>query len=125
MSAVARLRGAGRFVNPLTRPLARRVPPLALVHHRGRRSGRAYRTPVQAYRCGDTWIVMLPFGTDVDWVRNVLAAGGGTLERRGRLINLGTPRLLDGDAALPRIATPARWLMRLVRVGDAIEMTVL
>jgi hypothetical protein len=37
-----------RPLNPLVLPLTRRVPPLAVLHHKGRRSGRSYDTPVPA-----------------------------------------------------------------------------
>lgn len=36
------------LLNPLVLPLTRRVPPLAVLHHKGRRSGRPYDTPVPA-----------------------------------------------------------------------------
>nr|WP_051876969.1 hypothetical protein [Cellulosimicrobium sp. MM] len=62
---------------------------MAVVRHVGRRSGREYRTPVFAfaYRDDPTGPVRVAFaltyGPDVDWVRNVEAAGELALERRG------------------------------------------
>ena len=38
------------FTNPVMGTFAWLVPPLAVVHHRGRKSGRSYRTPVVAFR---------------------------------------------------------------------------
>ncbi|MGY2063804.1 nitroreductase family deazaflavin-dependent oxidoreductase, partial [Nocardia gipuzkoensis] len=37
-----------RFVNPVVRPLAPYLPGFAVIEHRGRKSGRAYSTPVNA-----------------------------------------------------------------------------
>jgi deazaflavin-dependent oxidoreductase (nitroreductase family) len=54
-----------------------------MVVHRGRRSGRRYRTPVLAFRVDDGYVVALFYGADRDWVRNVLAAGGCTLSGAG------------------------------------------
>ena len=40
------------FTNPLLKTVAWLVPPLAVVGHVGRKSGRAYRSPVVAFRTG-------------------------------------------------------------------------
>jgi len=43
-----RMAALPRLLNPLVLPLTRRVPPLAVLHHKGRCSGRSYDTPVPA-----------------------------------------------------------------------------
>ena len=48
--------------NRLMRPLAGVVPPLAVVHHVGRKSGRAYRTPVLAFPVAGGYVTPLPYG---------------------------------------------------------------
>ena len=65
----------------------RRLSPVALVVHQGRRSGRRYRTPVMPLPLRDGFLVSLPYGPGRDWVRNVLAAGGGSL-RQGEGLSL-------------------------------------
>jgi deazaflavin-dependent oxidoreductase (nitroreductase family) len=55
----------------------------AALHHTGRRSGTAYVTPVWAHRVGESFYVGLPYGTGVDWLRNVRAAGGCDIEHDG------------------------------------------
>ncbi|MEU9023293.1 nitroreductase family deazaflavin-dependent oxidoreductase [Actinomadura sp. NPDC048394] len=84
------------------------LPPLAVIVHKGRASGREYRTPVTAFRSGDRLIVGLPYGADTDWVRNLLAEGRGGVERLGRVRRIGRPRVLTAaDAAdLPAAARP-------------------
>src|SRR5258708_19419373 len=71
------LRVGTRLFNPLTLALAgsRRLPLFAVVHHRGRRSGRSYTTPVGARRTADGFVIPLTFGERADWFRNVQAAG--------------------------------------------------
>ncbi|WP_206615222.1 nitroreductase family deazaflavin-dependent oxidoreductase [Rhodococcus spongiicola] len=64
------------------------LPGFALVHHRGRRSGRAYQTPVNAFRIGNGYRVALTYGADSDWVRNVLATGDFDITVRGRTLHL-------------------------------------
>jgi deazaflavin-dependent oxidoreductase (nitroreductase family) len=85
------------------------LPPWAVILHRGRRSGRAYRTPVLAFRQGRTLVVALLYGEESDWLRNLRAAGGGHIVRGGRTYELGPPRVVETDAAaelarLPRVA---------------------
>src|SRR5438067_10429683 len=60
--------------NRLFGPLAGRVPPWVLVEHRGRQSGRTYRTVVWAFPHGDDLVFALTYGPSADWVRNVIAA---------------------------------------------------
>jgi deazaflavin-dependent oxidoreductase (nitroreductase family) len=76
----------------------------SVVHHVGRRSGTHYRTPVGAVETGVNLAVVLPYGPDTDWVRNLTAAGGGTVEHEGRRISVGAPVLVDiaeVDTAFP------------------------
>ena len=62
---------------------AGRLSPFAIVEHVGRRSGRSYRTPILAFPTEAGFVFALTYGRDVDWVRNLLAADGGTLRRKG------------------------------------------
>lgn len=112
-------------------PLAgRRWDPIfALVLHRGRRSGRAYQTPVAARRVADGFIISLAFGAQVDWHRNLVAAGGGAIRWRGRDFEVSGPEMIDGDEALPAFDPVQRLFLRLagidgyLRVNDAAVAT--
>ncbi|QKJ20817.1 nitroreductase family deazaflavin-dependent oxidoreductase [Microbacterium hominis] len=55
----------------------------AVVEHVGRTSGTPYETPVGAVRDGDHWYVMLVYGPQTSWARNLVAAGGGSLRSDG------------------------------------------
>jgi deazaflavin-dependent oxidoreductase (nitroreductase family) len=107
-------RGLARFNRVVTNRVqgvyAWALPPWAVICHHGRRSGRAYRTPVLAFRRGRTIAVAVLYGEQSDWVRNVLA-GDAQVVRGGRTYELVNPRLVSAsDAALPM---PARPLTRL------------
>lgn len=80
--------------NPIQRQYAWLLPPWAIICHRGRRSRRLYRTPVNAYKRGDTLAVVVLYGEESGWVLNVLA-GGGQVVRAGRTYELVNPRLVD------------------------------
>jgi deazaflavin-dependent oxidoreductase (nitroreductase family) len=101
----------------------RRGSPVAVVEHRGRRSGRRYRTPVLAFRVDGGYLVALFYGDDRDWVRNVLAAGACTLERGGRRVELTAPRLLDAGDGMTLVPLPMRPALRLLRVRRVLRLS--
>jgi deazaflavin-dependent oxidoreductase (nitroreductase family) len=72
------------FTNRLMRPIARLLPPLAVIEHRGRRTGRVYQTPVFAFRRDNEVVVVLSYGARSDWPLNLVAVAGGAVIRKGR-----------------------------------------
>jgi deazaflavin-dependent oxidoreductase (nitroreductase family) len=82
-----------RYANRIVGRVLVRLPGFGVVHHRGRRTGRAYRTPVKVFRSGENYLISLPYGADSDWVRNVLAAGRCELTTGRRTISLVAPRV--------------------------------
>jgi deazaflavin-dependent oxidoreductase (nitroreductase family) len=123
------LRRVNRVVtNPLMRTFAWRVPPLAVVHHVGRTSGRSYRTPVIAFPSAKGFVIPMTYGRDVDWARNLLAARGGDVEQRGRRVGLRNPRIVAFGVAGKQLPAALRPVFRaldlpgyllLDRRGDA------
>jgi hypothetical protein len=91
-----------RFNNAINNPIQSRyawlLPPWAIVLHRGRSSGRQYRTPVIAFKRGRMLSIGVLYGDRSDWVRNVLA-GSGQVVRGGRTYELVAPRVLDAASA--------------------------
>jgi deazaflavin-dependent oxidoreductase (nitroreductase family) len=79
-----------RVANPLLRPVARLLPPFAVVEHTGRMSGRIYRTPVFAFRRDGEIVIVLSYGRNSQWTTNLLSSGRGVLIRRGRRYTLGS-----------------------------------
>ena len=123
------LRQVNRVVtNPLMGTFAWLVPPLAVVHHAGRTSGRAYRTPVLAFPSTKGLVIPMTYGRDVDWARNLLAAHGGEIERLGRRVAFRNPRIVAFGAAEAQLPAALRPVFRamdlpgyllLDRRGDA------
>jgi deazaflavin-dependent oxidoreductase (nitroreductase family) len=115
MQAPRFLRRVNRvFTNRLVAPLAGFVPPLALVHHVGRKTGRLYRSPVLAFPVEGGTLTPLPYGTDTDWLLNLLAAGAGELESAGRRAAVENPRVLDTEEAMELVPELLRPLLRLM-----------
>jgi deazaflavin-dependent oxidoreductase (nitroreductase family) len=110
-----------RVTNRLLGGLAQRLPGFGVVVHKGRTSGRQYRTPVNVFRRGDRYIIALTYGPNADWVRNVLADGGCTFETRGRTLHLSRPRLFH-DEARNAVPAPVRLILGIVSVYDFLEL---
>ena len=100
------------FTNPVMRTFAWLVPPLAVVHHVGRKSGRQYRSPVVAFPTAKGFVIPMTYGRDVDWARNLVAAHGGELQRAGRRVRLHNARIVDGRTAYPHLPAVMRSALR-------------
>jgi hypothetical protein len=61
-----------KYLNTALRPLAGWIPPLAVLHHRTRRSGKRNATPVQALRTDTGFIVGLAHSANANRTRNTL-----------------------------------------------------
>lgn len=110
-----------RLFNPISRHVAGRLPWFGIIGHRGRKTGTIHRAPINVFRAGDAWVVALTYGSDVDWVKNVLAAGGCTLETRGRTYELGQPELIV-DPARRLMPPPVRFFLGLLGVSSFLRM---
>jgi deazaflavin-dependent oxidoreductase (nitroreductase family) len=112
-----------RVTNRLLGGLATRLPGFGVVIHTGRRSRRQYRTPVNVFRRGDRYIIALTYGSNADWVRNVLANRGCMLETRGRTLRLSRPRLFH-DESRYTVPAPVRLILGMVHVCDFLELNL-
>lgn len=107
-----------RVVAHILGPLGGRVRPFAIVGHAGRSTGRAYETVVWAFERGGTIAIALIYGPDTDWVRNVLAAGGGSIDLGGSNTPITNPRLVGDDVALPFTPAPVKPALRALDVHE-------
>ena len=118
-----------RMLNPLVKPLfeSGRIGVWGVVHHRGRRSGRIFATPVALGAVRDFFNVPLPYGEGTDWCRNLIAAHGGAISNRGHEYAVTEPRVVSVEAArsaFPLVLRPllpivTRKYLRLSRGGVA------
>lgn len=118
--AVARLNKVG--FNRVVKHVAPRLPGLGVIEHRGRRTGRSYRTPVNVFRTPSGFVVALTYGSDSDWVRNVLAAGECELATRGQRFRLVSPRVYR-DATRRDMPAVVRPILGLVNVDEFLALT--
>lgn len=115
-----------RLTNRVQGTWAPHLPPWAMILHVGRNSGRPYETPVLALRHkssdGTTVCVALPYGSQTDWVRNVFAAGGCRMRRRGALVDLAGPRIVtnSADPGLPRALRPIAGRLGVLVLDESV-----
>ena len=110
-----------RVINPVTRRFAGWLPGFAILHNVGRRTGRRYETPINVFKRGDAYVFALTYGTEVQWLRNIVAAGGCTMEHRGHTIELVDPKIIH-DPLLQQMPPPVRIIGRLNDVTDLLVM---
>jgi deazaflavin-dependent oxidoreductase (nitroreductase family) len=116
---LARANKAG--LNRVSTKVAPWFPSLAVVVHRGRRSGKRYETPVMVFRAPDGFIVALTYGPQADWVRNVVTAGGCELRTSGRTQQMRSPRVYH-DAARNGIRPVERQVLKLLGAADFLYL---
>lgn len=98
-----------KYINPVAVPLARFMPGVTVIRHRGRKSGRQFQTAVTAYRKDGTVAIMLAHGK-TNWVKNILAAGEADIRLGRREVHLVNPRIVPAggdDPSMPRMARAA------------------
>ncbi|WP_066901344.1 nitroreductase family deazaflavin-dependent oxidoreductase [Mycolicibacterium houstonense] len=111
-------------LNRLTRFIAPWAPGWAVVIHRGRRSGRTFRTPLWAFRRGHGFVIALTYGSQADWVRNVLAAGGCELESRRRHYTMTEPEVYHDANATDMPAFIRFMLRRVIKAPEFLSLRI-
>ena len=97
-------------------------PVWAVVEHVGRRSGRRYSAPVAAIRRADGVVVSLAFGAQVDWYRNLIAAGGGASRWRDRTYVVGAPEPIEAAAGRAAFNPIQRFFLWLTAVDGYVYL---
>ena len=110
-----------RIFNRLSIHVAGWLPAFAILTHVGRRSGRRYRTPINVFHRGDHYVFALTYGSDVEWLKNILVAGECEMRTRGQDIHLVEPELIV-DPGLRLMPVPVRIMGRLMRVTELLRM---
>jgi deazaflavin-dependent oxidoreductase (nitroreductase family) len=114
-----------RATEPVAGALAGRrwMPLWAIIHHRGRRSGTGYATPIAVIPTLDPSIILigLPWGADTNWAQNVVAAGSARLTWRGREHAVVTPRIVEESVAADLAKPFARFIVRRMPAAIVLE----
>lgn len=109
--------------NRITSRFAAWLPVFGIITHVGRKSGRVYRTPVNVFRAPNGFLVALTYGTQSEWVKNVLTAGGCQLETRGRRYQL-TAATIVHDPTRRQFPLPVRVILGVVGANDFMRLSI-
>jgi deazaflavin-dependent oxidoreductase (nitroreductase family) len=119
------LRGiAGRPVNAFVVRFAgsRYLQRYGVVHHQGRRSGRAYTTPVIVRPVGHGFVIPVAFGERADWLQNLRAAGGCVVRWNGQDHSVVDPVIIDWLVARPTFAPLERAIATLLGIKRCVHV---
>ncbi len=90
--------------NPIQRIWAGFAPTFGILEHIGRRTGRTYRTPLTVFSTDTGGVaILLTYGPDRDWLKNIIAAGGGRLKRHGRTFGVVDPQMVTKAEAAEHV----------------------
>ncbi len=97
--------------NRITSHFAGRLPGFGILTHKGRTSGRIYRTPINVFKTPNGFLISLTYGRDAEWVKNVLAAHGAQLETQGRHYDLSAPAIVHDPSCknFPPVVRAVLW----------------
>ena len=120
------IRAVARVVNPLVLRIAgrRHVPILGIVHHRGRKTGRRYATPLGVRpAAGGGFVIPLTFSQASHWYQNIRAAGSCIITYQGADHTMTAPVLVDRATAGPAYPRYERLALRLIGINEYVWLT--
>ncbi|WP_046317569.1 nitroreductase family deazaflavin-dependent oxidoreductase [Mycobacterium sp. UM_Kg1] len=109
--------------NPIQRMWAGWAPTFGILEHVGRRSGKPYRTPLSVFSTDDGVAVLLTYGPDRDWLKNITAAGGGRMRRRGKTFEVTNPRVVSRAEAAEHVSPRTRNVFARLPFEQAVLLT--
>jgi deazaflavin-dependent oxidoreductase (nitroreductase family) len=113
--------------NPIQRLWAGWIPAHGILEHAGRRSGKPYRTPLVVFNAdlgGRRGVaILLTYGPNRDWLKNITAAGGGRMRRHGKTFGVTEPRVVSRAEAAPHVARGWRPIFARAPFEQAVLLT--
>jgi deazaflavin-dependent oxidoreductase (nitroreductase family) len=95
------------------------MPIVGIVHHRGRKTGRAYATPLGVRPApGGGFVVPLTFSEASQWYQNILAAGWCVITYWGADHTAVGPVVVDRVTAGPAYPRYERLALRLIGINE-------
>lgn len=112
------------ILNPLLGRIARSAfGPFAIIRHVGRKSGKTYETPVIVFPYDGGFVLALTYGKEVDWYRNVTAAGRCVVIWHRREYAVEKIEEITLAEAQPLLRQPEQTILTLIQTQYFIRMT--
>jgi deazaflavin-dependent oxidoreductase (nitroreductase family) len=117
-----------RYVtNPIQRLWAGWIPLHGILEHVGRRSGKPYRTPLTVFPAevdGQPGLaILLTYGPNRDWLKNLKAADGGRMQRYGKTFAVTDPQVVSKAEAAAQVSRRLRPVFARLPFEQAVLLT--
>ncbi|MGY0536550.1 nitroreductase family deazaflavin-dependent oxidoreductase [Nocardioides sp. YJ-D4] len=89
--------------------------PFSLVRHVGRKSGKTYETPIMLAQAPEGFIAELTYGEDVNWYRNIVAAGGCEVFVDGKWHRVSAIEPYPSEAGRDAFGYPAKLVLQVLQ----------
>ena len=94
----------------------------SIIRHTGRKSGRAFETPVGVFATNGEFVIALPYGLNADWLKNVLASGSATIVHEGNTYDADRPEIVPTDAVAAHISATEQRTLKLFGVDKCLRL---
>ncbi|MBE0688316.1 MAG: nitroreductase [Anaerolineaceae bacterium] len=101
------------------------IGPFSKLIHKGRKSGKTFHTPVLATYVGNTVIIPLSYGEQVDWLRNIIAAGGCEIIYRKNRKTTTNPEVVTGKVALSLLPEKRRRIFERFKLENFLRLQII
>ena len=94
----------------------------SVIRHVGRTSGREFETPIGAVATEDGFVVALPYGTNADWLKNLLASESATIVDEGNTYRVDQPTVVPMAEALDDFPPNERRMLKVFGVNECLRV---
>lgn len=94
----------------------------SVIRYVGRKTGRSYETPMVPFATEDGFVIALPYGSDTDWVRNVMASGSATIVHDGNTYWVDQPELVPTAMAAPYMPVKEQRELRRFAIDHCLRV---
>lgn len=94
----------------------------SVIRHTGRTTGRTYDTPVGAVSTNGGFVIALPYGSQADWLKNVLASGSATIVNEGQIYTVDRPEVVAIDTVEDAFSSADRLSHRVFGVDQCLKV---
>jgi deazaflavin-dependent oxidoreductase (nitroreductase family) len=103
------------------------IPAHGILEHVGRRSGKPYRTPLMVFDADvdgqPGFVIMLTYGPNRDWLKNLTAAKSARMRRHGKTIGVTDPQVVPRAEAAQHVIKGWRPIIAKWPFDQAVLLT--
>jgi hypothetical protein len=93
----------------------------SVIRRVGRTTGRSYETPIVPFATEDGFVA-LPYGSGVDWLKNVVASGSATIVHEGDTYPVDQPEVVPTAIGTPYMPAKEQRDLRRFAVDECLRV---